>query len=121
MSRRGPGIAAVAGLAAALGVAGCWLLFTSFKTYDDEGYVLLSLAHFARGGRLYGHYPEDVSPGNNLDTGRGRLIPTTSVDAYSCELALWLGVDRSHIPFTLPNIERFYDLRNDRTPLGLFG
>ncbi|HWA85418.1 MAG TPA: hypothetical protein VG710_04285 [Opitutus sp.] len=40
-------------LAAGLGLAGFWLLFTGFKTYDDEGYVLVSLANFARSGRLY--------------------------------------------------------------------
>lgn len=49
-------------LAAALGVAGFWLLFTSFKTYDDEGYVLLSLVHFASGGRLYGEIYTQYGP-----------------------------------------------------------
>ncbi len=74
-----------------------------------------------KGGRFLGDYPVDLSLGNGLDTGRGRLIPTTSVDEYSCELALWLGVEKSDMKFTLPNIERFYDLRSDRSPLGLFG
>jgi uncharacterized protein (DUF1501 family) len=72
------------------------------------------------GGRLVGDYPEDLSLGNCLDTGRGRLIPTTSVDELFCELALWLGVARADIPRVLPNIERFYDLRSNRLPLGLF-
>lgn len=40
-------------VAGGLGLAGFWLLFTGFKPYDDEGYVLISLANFARGGRLY--------------------------------------------------------------------
>ena len=53
MSRRALGLAAFLGLACALGLAGFWLLFTSFKTYDDEGYVLLSLVNFSHGGRLY--------------------------------------------------------------------
>lgn len=41
------------GLAAALGVAGYWLQFTTFMIYDDEGYVLLSLKHFTEHGGLY--------------------------------------------------------------------
>jgi uncharacterized protein (DUF1501 family) len=73
------------------------------------------------GGRLYGQYPEDLSLGNDLDTGRGRLIPTTSVDEYFCELGLWLGVAKPDIPVTLPNIERFYDLGGKTSPLGIFG
>ncbi|HVU35485.1 MAG TPA: DUF1501 domain-containing protein [Opitutaceae bacterium] len=73
-----------------------------------------------QGGRLYGRYPEDLSLGNGLDTGRGRLIPTTSVDEYFAELALWLGVARSDLGRTLPNIERFYSVSSDRAPLGLF-
>ena len=44
---------AFATLAAALGLAGAWLLFTTFRTYDDEGYVLFSLANFSRDGGLY--------------------------------------------------------------------
>lgn len=74
-----------------------------------------------RGGRIYGHYPENLTLGNDLDTGRGRLIPTTSVDEYFGELALWLGVSRSDLPTTLPNIERFFDLAGASTPLGMWG
>lgn len=44
---------AIVALAATLAVAGCWLLFTSFMIYDDEGYVLLSLKNFSRHGALY--------------------------------------------------------------------
>jgi hypothetical protein len=40
-------------LIAALGLAGALLLFTTFRTYDDEGYVLFSLANFSRDGGLY--------------------------------------------------------------------
>jgi uncharacterized protein (DUF1501 family) len=73
-----------------------------------------------KGGRLYGTYPEDLGLGNALDTGRGRLIPTTSVDEYFCELALWLGVAKSDLSRTLPNIERFYTLSSEKPPLGFF-
>ncbi len=44
---------AFAALTAALGLAGAWLLFTTFRTYDDEGYVLFALANFSRDGGLY--------------------------------------------------------------------
>jgi uncharacterized protein (DUF1501 family) len=60
------------------------------------------------GGRVYGSYPE-LSLGSSLDTGRGRLIPTTSVDAYFAELALWMGVSPSNLPLVLPNFARFHD------------
>lgn len=75
----------------------------------------------ARGGRLYGAYPEDLSLGNALDTGRGRLIPTTSVDEYFAELALWMGVQSSDLGSVLPNLDRFYDLSSGAKPLGMFG
>jgi uncharacterized protein (DUF1501 family) len=72
------------------------------------------------GGRLYGRYPEDLSFGNPLDTGRGRLIPTLSVDEYYGELALWLGVAPADVPFVLPNLGRFCDLGRKARPLGLW-
>ncbi len=87
---------------------------------SDHGWggnqFILGGAH--RGGRLYGSYPDDLSLGNGLDTGRGRLIPTLSVDAFFCELALWLGVGKGDIPAVLPNIGRFHDLNGAAAPLG---
>lgn len=72
-----------------------------------------------QGRRVLGQYP-DLYEDNPLDTGRGRLIPTTSVDEYFADLALWLGVDKSNLPVVLPNIERFYNLQSSSPPLGLF-
>lgn len=60
-----------------------------------------------RGGRIFGQYPA-LAPGAPLDTGRGRLIPTTSVDEYFAELCLWFGVDPSQLDLVLPNVSRFY-------------
>ena len=79
--------------------------------------------HFVVGGavngrRVFGQYP-DLYEDNPLDTGRGRLIPTTSVDEYFADLALWLGVDRANLPLVLPNLGRFYDLQSPTAPLGL--
>jgi uncharacterized protein (DUF1501 family) len=78
--------------------------------------------HFVLGGgvngrKIYGQYP-DLYQDNPLDTGRGRLIPTTSVDEYFAELALWFGVPKSSLPLVLPNIARFYNTASLNPPLG---
>ncbi len=69
------------------------------------------------GKRIYGAYP-DLYQGNPLDTGRGRIIPTTSVDQLAAELAIWLGVSKSDLPLVLPNISRFYNINSTANPLG---
>ena len=61
------------------------------------------------GGNVYGTYPE-IEPGNPLDVGRGRFIPTTSADEFYAELALWYGVGAGDLDFVLPNISRFYTM-----------
>lgn len=70
------------------------------------------------GKQVYGDYP-DLGPGSSLDTGRGRLMPSTSVDEYFAELALWMGVSKSNLPMVLPNLGRFYDVTSESPPLGL--
>jgi uncharacterized protein (DUF1501 family) len=88
--------------------------------------------HFVMGGsvvgkNIYGQYPslavnpESGSELNPLDTGRGRLIPTTSCDQYFAELALWLGVPASSLPLVLPNIGNFYSSSSSTPPLGFLG
>lgn len=77
-----------------------------------------------QGRKIYGQYPSlavngDSGPElNPLDTGRGRFIPTTSVDAFFAELALWLGVSKTDLPLIFPNISNFYSLANPAAPLG---
>ncbi|HWB05427.1 MAG TPA: DUF1501 domain-containing protein [Verrucomicrobiales bacterium] len=77
-----------------------------------------------RGRKIYGQYPslavnpESGGEVNPLDTGRGRLIPTTSCDTYFAELALWLGVPRSSLPLVLPNIGNFISTSGSDAPLG---
>lgn len=78
--------------------------------------------HFVVGGgvngrRIYGQYPA-LFEDNPLDVGRGRLIPTTSVDEYFAELALWLGVSKTNLPLVLPNIANFYSPGSSTPPLG---
>lgn len=76
------------------------------------------------GKKIYGSYPglavnPDVGPEKNpLDTGRGRLIPTTSCDQFFAEMALWLGVPASSLPLILPNIGNFYATSSGTPPLG---
>lgn len=78
------------------------------------------------GKRIYGQYPSlvvnpDSGPTiNNLDTGRGRFIPTTSCDSLFAELALWLGANRSDLPLILPNIGNFYNTSHSAWPIGMF-
>jgi uncharacterized protein (DUF1501 family) len=77
-----------------------------------------------KGRRIYGQYPslavnpESGGGSNVLDTGRGRLIPTTSCDAYFSELALWLGVERGQLPLVLPNIANFISTTGTAAPVG---
>lgn len=59
-----------------------------------------------QGGDIYGTFPDLTVDGPD-DTGRGRWIPTTSVDEYSATLARWFGVSESNLSLVLPNIGRF--------------
>lgn len=59
-----------------------------------------------QGGDIYGTMPS-LTVGANDDTGRGRWIPSTSVDEYSATLATWFGVSATNLPVVLPNIGRF--------------
>ncbi|MEM7010577.1 MAG: DUF1501 domain-containing protein, partial [Verrucomicrobiota bacterium] len=69
------------------------------------------------GGQIYGTYP-NLYEGNPLDTGRGRLIPTTSVDEMFAELAKWFGVSSADLDSLFPNLDRFYDSSSSSLPLG---
>ncbi|MBS0662949.1 MAG: DUF1501 domain-containing protein [Verrucomicrobia bacterium] len=59
-----------------------------------------------RGTDLYGQMP-DLALNSANDTGRGRWIPSTSVDEYAATLATWFGVSATNLPTVLPNIGRF--------------
>lgn len=58
------------------------------------------------GGRFYGRAPS-ISVDTADQVGRGRLLPTTSVDEYSATMAKWFGVSDSELPSISPNIGRF--------------
>jgi uncharacterized protein (DUF1501 family) len=59
-----------------------------------------------KGGDIYGQVPL-LELGGPEDTGRGRWIPTTSVDEYAATLATWFGVSAANLRVVLPNIGRF--------------
>ena len=73
-----------------------------------------------KGGAFFGEYPE-LTSSNPLNVGRGRLIPTTSVDHMAADLAMWFGVGNDQdLETVLPNIRRFYSSSETQAPLGLF-
>lgn len=65
------------------------------------------------GGNLYGHFPSlktgDTPDSIDAEQGRGRWIPSTSVDQYSSVLARWFGVDSNSMETIFPNLGRFDD------------
>lgn len=70
-----------------------------------------------KGRKIYGQYP-DLYQDNPLDVGRGRLIPSTSVDKFFAEMAVWLGVPKGSLSAVLPNIDRFFDTFGAPPPMG---
>jgi uncharacterized protein (DUF1501 family) len=114
-----------------LGVAGQVTTFTASdfgRTLSSNGQgsdhawggIHLVMGEDVRGGDLYGQFP-DLYLGGPLDTGRGRLIPTMSVDEYFAELALWFGVSVADLSLVLPNIGRFYTPGSASPPVGFMG
>ena len=77
----------------------------------------LVLGGAVSGGDIYGSFP-DLYLGSPLDTNRGRLIPTMSVDELFAELALWFGVPSADLDLVLPNIGRFYTPGSSSLPVG---
>ena len=70
------------------------------------------------GGKIAGTYPNFANLAT-LNTGRGRLIPTTSVDELAAELALWFGISNGpDLETVVPNIRTFYDAAATTDPIG---
>ncbi|WP_414662772.1 DUF1501 domain-containing protein [Horticoccus sp. 23ND18S-11] len=59
-----------------------------------------------KGGDIYGRMPSLAVNGPD-DTGRGRWIPSTSVDEYGATIARWFGVSETNLSTAFPNIGRF--------------
>ena len=74
------------------------------------------------GGDVFGEYPISLASGNPLDVGRGRLIPTLSVDQYAAELVMWMGIgNHAELETILPNIRNFYPSTATDAPIGFLG
>lgn len=61
------------------------------------------------GGKIYGDFPS-LATGGNMDAttdGRGRFIPTVSVDQYAAEIVKWFGDNPSEINTIFPTLYRF--------------
>jgi len=59
-----------------------------------------------KGNSIYGQMPEVRIEGPQ-DSGRGRIIPTTSVDQYAATLARWYGLPESNMSDVFPNLPNF--------------
>jgi uncharacterized protein (DUF1501 family) len=110
-------VAAFYNTTAELGLANQVTTFTASdfgRTYNtngdgsDHGWGshTLIVGGAVNGGDIYGRMP-DLTINGPDDTGRGRWIPTTSVDEYAATLARWFGVSATNLPVVLPNIGRF--------------
>ena len=122
---------ALSGFQEALNTEGLSDLVTTFTASDfgrsltangqgsDHGWGgnQIVMGSAVKGGEVYGGYPDLLLDGP-LDVGRGRLIPTTSVDEYFAELAYWFGISKSQLNLILPHINRFVDLTSGDFPLG---
>lgn len=76
-----------------------------------------------QGQRIFGNFPTNLqTPTFNsasIDTGRGRLIPTTAADQYHAEMAMWFGIPNdTNLQAILPNIRNFYNSGVATRPLG---
>ncbi|MEM9421334.1 MAG: DUF1501 domain-containing protein [Pseudomonadota bacterium] len=58
------------------------------------------------GGRIYGDVPP-AELDHQWDSGRGRLIPTTSIEQFAAPMGRWFGLNESEISGTLPLLNRF--------------
>ncbi len=67
------------------------------------------------GQNIHGNMPTMVIDGPQ-DSGRGRIIPDSSVDQYGASIARWFGVAENDLDLIFPNLSNF----NERD-LGLFG
>lgn len=75
---------------------------------SDHGWgsMHLVLGGAVEGGRHYGTAPVLANDGPD-DVGRGRLLPTTSVDQLAATLGSWMGLSNSQLLDVLPNLGRW--------------
>lgn len=62
------------------------------------------------GRAIYGTFPSlDPDGVLDVDSTRGRFIPTTSVEQFAAPIASWFGVDQANLATVFPNLSRFDD------------
>ena len=60
------------------------------------------------GKTIYGTFPDlERNNGIDVDSNRGRWIPSTSVEQYASVVAKWFGVSNADISTIFPNLGRF--------------
>ena len=71
------------------------------------------------GGEIKGTFP-DLSLNSSDDIGfGGRILPTTSIDEFFAELAVWFGVSTADMDYVLPNLTNFVtDIATNQKPVG---
>jgi len=60
-----------------------------------------------RGQRVFNKFPASLSPGNDRDLGRGRLIPDYPWESMMVPIAEWMGLEPSQRADAFPNIGYF--------------
>lgn len=93
---------------------------TSNGNGTDHGWGgnVFAMGGAVNGAKIYGKYPSmDLQAPENIY--ESVLIPSTSVDEYFAEMALWMGVKRSDLAYLFPNLPTFYNVNSNVGPLGL--
>lgn len=111
----------MAGFQAALDSIGVAPQVTTFTASDfgrtltpnsdgsDHGWgsVHFVMGGAVKGGAYFGQVPVLDGSAASVDVGRGRLLPTTSVDQFAATLAGWFGVSDQEMASVAPNIANF--------------
>ncbi len=111
----------IASLVAELKIQGRWDS-TVLLTISDFGRTLTSngqgtdhswggnhviMGGSVRGGQIFGQFPPTFAPGNSLDLGRGRQLPTLPWEAVWNGVLQWFDVADSEMDVVLPNRKNF--------------
>ena len=75
-----------------------------------------------QGKRVLGEYPDMDLQGDQISNAdRGNFIPTTSLEEYFTDLALWFGLDEEDLHLAFPNVGSFIpDGRTRPNSVGMF-
>jgi uncharacterized protein (DUF1501 family) len=71
------------------------------------GNHFLVLGGAVKGGDVYGSFPRMALGGPDDASGRGALLPSTSLDQFGATFAKWFGVPDSALNTVFPNLKNF--------------